>query len=304
MGHRAAVYVRVSQDRAGEGLGVERQREDCLVLAERLGWEVRDVYADNDVSAHSRKPRPEYQRLVRDIEAGEVDAVVAYRPDRAVPPHPGPREPDRPRERARGAHQHGEGRDGRSGDGSRTAGGTTARGRGGGAEPGQRCSLADGGGPADLRRQAVDGHHAEAGRHPPAARRTAGARRRHLPGGMGSDPRHAHARAVADRAARPGQGPAPHLLQLPAHRRPGRVRPLRVPAERAPEPGRGVVPVREPLLPPAAPTTSAPAAGSGSRTPRWSGRSSGGSSSSTTARRLPRCSRPQRTPVRRMRPAR
>ena len=39
---RAAIYVRISQDRNGEGLGVKRQREDCLRLAKRLGWVVHE----------------------------------------------------------------------------------------------------------------------------------------------------------------------------------------------------------------------------------------------------------------------
>jgi DNA invertase Pin-like site-specific DNA recombinase len=79
---RAAVYCRISQDRNGEGLGVERQREDCEALAERNGWELGDVYTDNDLSAYTGKRRPEYARLCADIEAGTVDVVLAWDPDR------------------------------------------------------------------------------------------------------------------------------------------------------------------------------------------------------------------------------
>ena len=53
---RAPVYVRIS-DRAGAGLGVARQEEDCRALCGRLGWQVARVYPDNDVSAYSgRRP--------------------------------------------------------------------------------------------------------------------------------------------------------------------------------------------------------------------------------------------------------
>src|SRR3712207_1838478 len=60
---RSAIYVRISDDREGKGLGVERQEQDCRALAERLGWTLhpdRPVYADNDIgaSAKSRKARP------------------------------------------------------------------------------------------------------------------------------------------------------------------------------------------------------------------------------------------------------
>jgi DNA invertase Pin-like site-specific DNA recombinase len=79
---RAAIYVRISQDRAGAGLGVERQEEDCRSLAARLGWEVVDVYPDNDTSAYSGKPRKHYKRLLADIESGRVNAVLAWHTDR------------------------------------------------------------------------------------------------------------------------------------------------------------------------------------------------------------------------------
>jgi DNA invertase Pin-like site-specific DNA recombinase len=79
---RAAIYCRISQDRCDEGLGVARQEQDCRELAARNGWEVSDVYVDNDVSAYSSKPRPAYRRLLGDLRAGTVEAVVAWHPDR------------------------------------------------------------------------------------------------------------------------------------------------------------------------------------------------------------------------------
>ena len=80
---RAAIYCRISQDRTGAGLGVQRQEDDCRLLAGRLGWEVADrVYVDNDVSAYTGKPRGAYLRLLADIEAGRVDAVLCWHTDR------------------------------------------------------------------------------------------------------------------------------------------------------------------------------------------------------------------------------
>lgn len=83
MGKRqAGIYCRISQDRTGAGLGVERQRQDAQALCDRLGWAVTDVYSDNDVSAYSGKPRPEWRRLIADIEAGRVTAVACWHVDR------------------------------------------------------------------------------------------------------------------------------------------------------------------------------------------------------------------------------
>jgi DNA invertase Pin-like site-specific DNA recombinase len=78
----AAVYVRISSDIAGEGLGVARQEQDCRGLAERRNCSVHEVYVDNDVSAFSGKVRPAYLRLLDDIKGGRVTSVIAWHPDR------------------------------------------------------------------------------------------------------------------------------------------------------------------------------------------------------------------------------
>lgn len=78
----AAIYARISSDPAGTGLGVQRQLEDCRALATRLGWPVLDEYVDNDVSAYSRKRRPEYERMAADLLEGRCDALIAYHVDR------------------------------------------------------------------------------------------------------------------------------------------------------------------------------------------------------------------------------
>ncbi|PWD44543.1 hypothetical protein ACN93_03830 [Gordonia paraffinivorans] len=78
----AALYCRISRDKAGAGLGVERQEEDCKRLAAQLGWAVGGIYIDNDVSASSGRRRPEYERMLADIDRGAVDAVISWHPDR------------------------------------------------------------------------------------------------------------------------------------------------------------------------------------------------------------------------------
>jgi len=80
---RAGIYVRISEDREGAGLGVARQEGDCRQsVTEPNGWDVVEVYVDNDRSAYSGKPRPAYRRLLEDAEAGNLDAIVAWHNDR------------------------------------------------------------------------------------------------------------------------------------------------------------------------------------------------------------------------------
>lgn len=76
------MYVRISKDRTGAGMGVARQEKDCRALAKQLGWQVAEVYTDNDLSAYSGKPRPAYQRMLADLETGTIDAVVVWHTDR------------------------------------------------------------------------------------------------------------------------------------------------------------------------------------------------------------------------------
>lgn len=79
---QAAVYARQSLDRTGEALGVARQLDQCRELIERNGWTVAQVYQDNDISATSGKPRPEFRRLLADLAAGQHDVLVCWHTDR------------------------------------------------------------------------------------------------------------------------------------------------------------------------------------------------------------------------------
>src|SRR5215211_379292 len=79
---RAAIYCRISRARDGSMLGVDRQEPPCRQLAERLGWTVAQVYVDNDLSAYSGRRRPEYERILADVRAGRLDAILAWHADR------------------------------------------------------------------------------------------------------------------------------------------------------------------------------------------------------------------------------
>lgn len=82
MSHQAGLYLRVSEDRTGQGLAVERQREDCQKLVDLRGWTVAEEFIDNDISAAGRKKRPAFEALLRAVQDGRVTVIVAYAADR------------------------------------------------------------------------------------------------------------------------------------------------------------------------------------------------------------------------------
>lgn len=82
MGRRAFIYCRISQDRTGAGLGVQRQELDCRQLAVTHGLDVVEVFIDNDVSAYSGKPRPGYRAMLDGLRGGGADHVLCWHTDR------------------------------------------------------------------------------------------------------------------------------------------------------------------------------------------------------------------------------
>lgn len=76
----ASIYVRISMDRTGESAGVARQEKECRKLCAKLGFEVGRVYVDNDRSATSGAPRPEFERLLAD----RPKRIIAWHQDRLL----------------------------------------------------------------------------------------------------------------------------------------------------------------------------------------------------------------------------
>ena len=81
---RAGIYARISSDREGDNLAISRQLADCEQLAAKNGWRVVERYVDSDISAYGGKLRPQYIRMLEEIEAGVVDHL-ASRSSRPAP---------------------------------------------------------------------------------------------------------------------------------------------------------------------------------------------------------------------------
>src|SRR3954467_5697610 len=77
---QASIYVRISLDKTGEGLGVERQEEACRKLCADHRWQVREVFCDNDISATTGKRRPGFEALL----ASDPEVIVVWHTDRLV----------------------------------------------------------------------------------------------------------------------------------------------------------------------------------------------------------------------------
>src|SRR4051794_37696455 len=79
---RAVTYARISSDPSGKRAGVRRQGEDTAARVAREGWDLVGTYVDDDTSAFSGKPRPQFDRMVADAAAGHFDVVVVWALDR------------------------------------------------------------------------------------------------------------------------------------------------------------------------------------------------------------------------------
>jgi site-specific DNA recombinase len=84
---RCFIYARISEDREGAHLATERQTDDCRALAEQLttpqaAYKIVRIFEDNDLSAYTGKPRPDYKTMLDALRNGEADCVLAWHTDR------------------------------------------------------------------------------------------------------------------------------------------------------------------------------------------------------------------------------
>ncbi|MEU3265081.1 recombinase family protein [Streptomyces bacillaris] len=88
MNRLVGAYTRISEiGEIGDGRdgreGVIRQGEDCVEIAANQGVGIYRVYEDNDLSAYKRRvKRPEFERLLGDLESGVIAGIVVYNIDR------------------------------------------------------------------------------------------------------------------------------------------------------------------------------------------------------------------------------
>jgi site-specific DNA recombinase len=79
---RAAIYARLSKDPDGTKTSTARQERDCRALARARGWNVAEVFLDNDLSAYNGAERPGYRAMLQAVKDGQVGVVIAWANDR------------------------------------------------------------------------------------------------------------------------------------------------------------------------------------------------------------------------------
>ena len=79
---RVALYGRISEDKSGEAVGVDRQLGDGEKLARGNGWDVVASLSDNDISALKGRHRPGYSELMRLAAEQKIDRIICWQMSR------------------------------------------------------------------------------------------------------------------------------------------------------------------------------------------------------------------------------
>jgi DNA invertase Pin-like site-specific DNA recombinase len=88
---RAAIYIRVSSERQGEKVSPKAQEKDCKSYCEEREYLVVDTYQDIKryrskgkmvEPSGTRNDRPEFTRMLSEIDKGDIDVIIAWREDR------------------------------------------------------------------------------------------------------------------------------------------------------------------------------------------------------------------------------
>lgn len=79
---RAAIYTRVSTEEQTEGWSLDAQKDECVSLLQRRGWQyIEPDYLEPGRSAKTDL-RPVFQRMMRDAELRRFDVIVVHKLDR------------------------------------------------------------------------------------------------------------------------------------------------------------------------------------------------------------------------------
>lgn len=76
LNYRTAIYCRLSrEDGNEESQSIQAQKSILLEFVEKQGWQLVDIYVDDGYSG-TNFDRPDFKRLLHDIEIGKIDLVI------------------------------------------------------------------------------------------------------------------------------------------------------------------------------------------------------------------------------------
>lgn len=75
--YKVAIYIRLSRedDKIGESESITNQRQFLIEWVKEQGYELVDIYIDDGFSG-TNFDRPDFQRMLRDIDSGKINMVV------------------------------------------------------------------------------------------------------------------------------------------------------------------------------------------------------------------------------------
>ena len=75
--YNVGIYARLSRDdeRAGESVSIENQKELLTRYVREQGWNLYDYYCDDGVS-ETTFDRPSFNRLVQDATDGKINLIL------------------------------------------------------------------------------------------------------------------------------------------------------------------------------------------------------------------------------------
>ena len=76
--YNVGVYCRLSRDdknATAESMSILHQRQMLTNYVKEKGWDLRDCYVDDGISGTTFE-RPDFQRMIRDIETGRINCVI------------------------------------------------------------------------------------------------------------------------------------------------------------------------------------------------------------------------------------
>ena len=75
--YRVGIYTRLSKDDGtdGESISIDTQKHLLTKYVQEQNWQIAEIYVDDGYSGTNFE-RPDFKRMLRDIEDNKIDCVI------------------------------------------------------------------------------------------------------------------------------------------------------------------------------------------------------------------------------------